>query len=254
MTVRDIKALGKKVFRANYWNCVIAAVLLAVVLNVNHISGYDFGYYIGIPNGSVFRNTMEHVDAFTGEIPNSQREFYLLNTNLLHTAVMFQALNLTPLVEAELTLSVVVPLLFVMVLFMTGKMLFADDAQHAGMFTLLVLAVLIFSFGISGSSMYFVYRPFEGKGLMSFLMPAAVFCAFCALYRRQERFGHALLFFTGACGIAFSNSAVFVIPGMTALLGLPYVIAGKSWIRVRNLCLAALPSVLWACAFVLLGR
>ncbi len=39
MTVRDIKALGKKVFRANYWNCVIAAVLLALLVGGVATSG-----------------------------------------------------------------------------------------------------------------------------------------------------------------------------------------------------------------------
>ena len=232
----------------------LAALVLVLVLNVNHISGYDFGYYVGIPNGSVFKNTLENVDAFTGEIPNSQREFYLLNTNLLHSAVMFQALGLTPLAEAELTLTCVIPLLFAMALWRTGEMLLRSDPQHAGMFTLLVMAVLVFSFGISGSSMYFVYRPFEGKGMLSFLFPAFIFCGIVALNRQEEEgaFGYGLLFLVSFCGIAFANSAVFIVPGMIALFGLPYFLANRSWKTALGLALTIAPSVVWAALFVLL--
>ena len=249
----------------------VCALIVVMVLNVNHISGYDFGYYIGIPNGSVFKNTLENVDAFTGEIPNAQREFYLLNTNLLHSAVMFQALNLTPLIEAELTLTVVIPLLFVMILWKAGELLFAarpDDAdlragrfvidvnaqnRYTGMFVLTVLTVLVFSFGISGSSMYFVYRPFEGKGILSFLIPSAIFAGILALYREKETmFGYALLFLMSLCGIAFANSAVFIVPGMIAVFGFPYFLSNRNLRTFRNLVITIAPSVFWAAVFVLL--
>ena len=227
---------------------VLAAGMLAVLAgNAAHLSGYDYSYYVGTPVSSVYGNTIENIDVYTGEWDNaSQRNYYILNTFSVHSAVIYQLFNLHPVMEAEVTLTVLMPLLFLMYLYKSGFLLFREDPFLAKMFAAFAVLVLFFSYAIAGSSMYFAYRPYEGKAVCSYLIPTAVFCFFLMILReKEEEGGWGGLFLMGCAGIAFTNSALFIVPGMTALLGIPYLFSHHDGKTLRRAVSVAAPSVVW---------
>ena len=229
------------------WIVLVIGLLIVLAGNVDHLSGYDYSYYVGTPLASVYGNTIENINVYTGEWGNaSQRNYYILNTVSMHSAVMYQALNLHPVIEAEITLTILMPLLFILYLYKAGFLLFHEDRVQAKMFALIAVLVLLFSYSIAGTSMYFAYRPYEGKAICSYLIPTAVFCYFLMIMREKEaEGGWAGAFLMSCAGIAFSNSALFIIPGMTALLGIPYLVTNHDRRTIWKACLVLAPAAIW---------
>ena len=225
---------------------LVTGLIVMLVLNVEHLSSYDYSFYVGVPLSSVYGNTIENIDVYTGDWYNSQREFYIMNTGTLHSAVMFQIIGIHPVIEAEITLTAVMALLFILYLYKAGSVLFEKDALKAKMFAFFTVFVLMFSFGIAGTSMYFAYRAYEGKAVCSYLIPAAIFCFFVMIVRAEEEAaGWAGAFLTAVSGIAFSNSALFITPGLVVLLGTPYLLTHRDRkTLLRGLAVLA-PSVIW---------
>ena len=229
------------------WIVLVIGMLAALAGNTTHLSGYDYSYYVGTPVASVYGNTIENIDVYTGEWGNvSQRNYYILNTFSEHSAVIYQLFDLHPVMEAEVTLTVLMPLLFLLFLYKTGFLLFKEDPVLAKMFAAAAVLVLFFSYAIAGSSMYFAYRPYEGKAVCSYLIPAAVFCFFVMIMKESEaEGGWGGAFLTSVAGIAFTNSALFIVPGMTAMLGIPYLFTHHDRKTIRNACIVLIPSVIW---------
>ena len=78
----------------NRWNCIrlqhrwifvvlgIGTIAIAafIACNMFQIAQYDAGYYLGSETSSVYTNTIEQYDAYTGVIRQELNTFYLLNT------------------------------------------------------------------------------------------------------------------------------------------------------------------------------
>ena len=141
---------------------LLAAGGLALVLgmNVNHISDFDAGYYIGLPVSSVYSNTIELMDPYSGQMLLKPDSFYILNTNTVHSAVIFQALNLHPLVEEKFSMTAALSVVFCLFLYKGGKLLFQENRRKALMFLTLSVLALLFSYSLAGVSHYFAYRTY----------------------------------------------------------------------------------------------
>lgn len=224
------------------------AVGLAVFLamNLNHISDYDAGYYLGLPASSVYSNTIERMDPYTGRLLEQPDRFYILNTITIHSAVIYQALNLPPLVEAKFSFTIVLAVLFVLILYEIGRKLFEDKEKHALLFTVLSVMTLLFSFSISGVSHYFAYRTYEGKSICAYLYMTAIFMFFVAVYGKKDKcWGWAGLFFSAVSGIATCNTALFTIPILIVTLTLPCLVYQKRRSEIKYFILTILPCLFW---------
>ena len=120
------------------------------------------------------------------------------------------------------------------------------------MFVLLAFASLLFSYSlIGGVSHYFAYRTYEGKAITAYLCTAAIFVFAAAIVEQEEKWGYTGLFLTGLCGVCFSNSAIYVVPVMTAAFLVPSVFVkgsrGADHLRHRLLSGAFVlaPSLVW---------
>lgn len=227
---------------------LIFAVGLAVFLamNLNHISDYDAGYYLGLPASSVYSNTIERMDPYTGRLLEQPDRFYILNTITIHSAVTFQALNLPPLVEAKFSFTIVLSVLFVLILYEIGRMLFDNREKNALVFVILSVMTLLFSYSISGVSHYFAYRTYEGKSICSYLYMTAIFMFFLAVYGKKYKcWGWTGLFFSAVSGISTCNTALFTIPILIATLTLPCLVYQKRRSEVKYFILTILPCLFW---------
>ena len=239
-----------KTCREHPW-CVtglISALSLCVLLglNVNHISDYDAGYYIGLPTSSVYSDTIERVNPYTGKRKSTFNDFYFLNTNTIHSAVIYQKLKLHPLIEEKFTLTMTLTLLFCVILYQAALYLFHGDQKKAVLTGVLSMLVLLFSYSLSGVSHYFAYRTYEGKSITAYLYMAAVFLFFLAVYYEKDKWwGWCGLFFSALSSAVFCNTAIYVVPGLIGILFLPDLFQVKVWKNRLMLPLVLLPSVMW---------
>ncbi len=200
----------------------LTALGVILALNINHYSGFDAGYYLGLPVSSVYSGTIELSDPFTGTLMEAPSHYYLLNTYTNHSAAVFQALNLHPLVEEGLTMTMTLVYVFGALLYKAGGLLFKNDAGKKLLFSITAVVILMMTFSTSGISQYFVFRTFEGKSVVAYLYTTAIFTfALCVFRGEEENMGWTGLFLAGLSGICFSNTALFVVPLMTALYLLP---------------------------------
>ena len=246
-----------KTTRGAGWLAVYAAaagaVSLILGLNTNHVSDFDAGYYIGLPAASVYSDTIEQMNPFSGNMIGYNK-FYFLNTTTIHSAVMAQATGVPPLVEEKFSLTVVLALLFAMAVWRAGTLLFKEERRSAAVFGLISLLVLWFSYSLTGVSHYFAYRTYEGKSVCAYLFPALVFVFFLTVCLKTGRaFGWSGLILASFSGAAFSNTAFFVLPVMIGTLLLPTIVMEKRWKEIWLLAAAVLPSVIWAGIYLLAG-
>ena len=222
-----------------------AVICLILGLNSNHISDFDAGYYIGLPVSSVYSNTIELMNPYTGQMMAAPNEFYFLNTFTIHPAVFFQALKVHPLIEEKLTMTVALSFLFLAAVFQTGKLLFPKQGRKALMFFLGSAAALAFSYSLSGISHYLAYRPYEGKSVTAYLLTTMIFLFFAAIFRGERLWGFTGMLLVSACGAAFCNTAVYVIPVMIVTLLLPYILASRKWVLILPTLLVLVPDGFW---------
>lgn len=233
--------------------CVaVMALGIAVLLgyNTNTISDYDSGYYIGLPVSSVYSDTLELLSPFEGKVLDEPQAFYVMNTDTLHSAVIYQALKIHPLMERKWSFTIAMALLFEMVVYQCGKLLFWKEPGRTGVFCLLTNLALLFSYSIGGVSHYFAYRTYEGKAIVSYLYMTMIFCFGLALYKKEKgAWPWACLLLCTISGISFTNTALFVVPCMIGLTLLPYLLSEgirhKNWKYLVNYIIVLLPSVVW---------
>ena len=235
----------------------VMTLFLALLLgfNINTLSIYDSNNYIGLPVASVYSNTLERMDPFSGTMLDMPKEFYLMNTDTLQSAMVYQALKVHPLIERKWSFTIVMVILFEMALYQCADSLFKKRGKEKNgaektVFVFLANLVLLFSYSIAGASHYFAYRAYEGKAIICYFYMTVIF-AFClAIYHKEKKLWPWMgLFLCGAGGIAFSNSALFIVPGMIGCTLFPHVlgegIRKKQWKIVGRYMIVLLQSAFW---------
>lgn len=234
---------------------LVASGALALILgmNINHISDFDAGYYIGLPVSSVYSNTIELMDPYSGQMLPEPESFYILNTNTIHSAVIFQFLNLHPLVEEKFSMTAALVIVFCLFLYKGGQLLFQENRRKALMFLALSVLALLFSYSLAGVSHYFAYRTYEGKAITSYLYTTGIFVFFLGIFReKEEKWGWSGLFFAALGGVAFCNTAIFVIPVMISALILPWILLERKWKALLPYVGVMAVSGFWLCLHLIL--
>ncbi len=244
--------------KASDWAAVLLTVILAVILaavlgmNINHISDFDAAYYIGLSPSSVYSNTIEMMDPYSGKLLQRPVNYYLLNTLTAHSAVMYRVFGIHPVLEQKFSMTMALSVMFILTMFRGGMFLFQEDRKKSAAFTWLSLLSLWFSFSISGTSHYFAYRTYEGKSVTAFLlMPMIVICYFSLFQENTMLWGLSGMFFTGLCGAAFCNTAIYLVPLLTGILLLAFVLHSRKLKMIPQTALVLLPGMVWILAEVL---
>lgn len=229
-----------------------AAVGLAVFLglNTNTLSNYDSNNYIGLPVASVYSNTLDRVNPYLGKVLDKPEQFYIMNTDTLQSAIVYQVLNIHPLMERKWSFTIAMVLLFEMGLYQCADSFFKKKEAEKTVFVVLADMVLLFSYSIGGVSQYFAYRTYEGKAVIAYLYMTLIFGFCLAVYKKEKTlWPWCGMFLCGTGGIAFSNSALFIVPCMIAVTLFPYIlcegILKKQWYLLRRYVIVLLPSVFW---------
>ena len=113
---------------------LLAAVGLAVLLgfNTNTLSTYDSNNYIGLPVASVYSNTLDRVAPYSGTLLEAPEQFYIMNTDTLQSAIVYQVLNIHPLMERKWSFTIAMVILFEMGLYQCANGFFKKkEAEKA---------------------------------------------------------------------------------------------------------------------------
>ena len=131
--------------------------------NTNTLSTYDSNNYIGLPVASVYSNTLDRVAPYSGTLLEVPEQFYIMNTDTLQSAIVYQVLNIHPLMERKWSFTIAMVILFEMGLYQCANGFFKKKEAEKTVFVILADLVLLFSYSLGGVSQYFAYRTYEGK-------------------------------------------------------------------------------------------
>ena len=216
--------------RVVFWILLLFTIVLAVWIgrNRNVISPYDAAYYIGAPVSSTYSNTLDAMNVYTGELMKDSYHDYLLNTDILHSAILFQLLNIHSPPERIYSFSMTMVVLFELMLFLFGQELFEKEThkyRKTAVFQVFATLLILEAYSLSSVSHRFVYRTYEGKSVVSYLYLSLIFLFCYILYKkREEKWPWLGLYLCTMSGVAFCNSAVFLIPGMIGTTAFLYIL------------------------------
>ena len=218
--------------------------------NINTLSTYDSNNYIGLPVASVYSNTLDRVAPYSGTLLEVPEQFYIMNTDTLQSAIVYQVLNIHPLMERKWSFTIAMVILFEMGLYQCANGFFKKKEAEKTVFVILADLVLLFSYSLGGVSQYFAYRTYEGKAIIAYLYMTVIFGFCLAIYRKETSlWPWCGLFLCGTGGIAFSNSALFIVPCMIGATLFPYVLCDgilkRQWHLLKRYIIVLLPSVFW---------
>lgn len=166
---------------------LLAAVGLAVLLgfNTNTLSTYDSNNYIGLPVASVYSNTLDRVAPYSGTLLEAPNSSILMNTDTLQSAIVYQVLNIHPLMERKWSFTIAMVILFEMGLYQCANGFFKKKEAEKTVFVILADLVLLFSYSLGGVSQYFAYRTYEGKAIHCISVYDCDFWILSGIYRKE---------------------------------------------------------------------
>lgn len=233
------------------------AVFIFINRNMYQIAQYDAGYYLGLSTSSVYTNTIEQYDPYTGTILKQLSSFYLLNTYTIHSAVIAQICGLHPLLMSKMVMTFLVVLLFELIQYKTGQALLGTDGAKCALYLFLVNLTLLMSYGISGVSHYFAYRAYEGKTICAIVFLPAIFLAFVRMLQSDDGWSWRSLLFMGASGAAFCNTAIIHVPVMATICMAVVWARCRSGRRMRffvTFALCMIPAAIWLVMQLLISK
>ena len=149
---------------------VVLAQLFLFNLNDETFALWDQSYYIGDTAASLYTNTISQYDPYTGyQLDNLNRE-YLLETYQNHSAVMCQLLHLHPMIEVRTVMASVVVILYQMIFYEIGMLLFRRDRMKSAFMLGILFFLNLFSFNLYTAGEFLMFRPFEGKTILAVLI------------------------------------------------------------------------------------
>jgi hypothetical protein len=190
------------------------------------------------------------MNEFTGTLMDAPAHYYLLNTDLLHSALVNKVFSIPVLAERKYSFTIAMVCLFNLALMECADSFFKDERWKKGLFCVFADLVLFYSYSISGVSHYFAYRTYEGKSIISYFYMTVIFMFCLTFYKKgkKEWAGLGLLLSTMS-GIAFSNSGLFLVPAAIFCMMAPYICqqvfvkrTGRDIVWLTGILL---PSVFW---------
>lgn len=251
-----LESVRKLIYQKDKWLVVVISAIFAcgvavwLGLNTNTVSLHDSCNYIGLPVSSTYSNTLDLMRAYDGVLLTEPEGFYILNTDTLHSAVIYQALNIHPLIERKWSFTIAMVIIFEMTIYLIGKILFKGEQAKVLFFGLLANLILFYSFSLAGVSHYFAYRTYEGKSITSYQYTVLITLFAVSVYKQKKHeWAWIGMFLAAASAPVFCNTAIFVVPVMIGCMMFPYVIFDgimkKEWQILKKYISVLIPGAVW---------
>lgn len=234
---------------------LLAAILVQMIwfnLNDETYALWDQSYYIGDTASSLYTNTISQYNPYTGYQLDHLNKEYLLETYQNHSAVMCQLLHIHPLIEVRTVMASVVILLYQLIFFEIGKLLFKNDRLKSAVMVCFLFLLNIFSYNLFTAGEFLMIRPFEGKTILAVLIIPTLFWMFLQTAADPDNrvyWIHTFLVIFGSFGL--NMSSIYMIPFEISAFYIPLAIRRKkSSVFVRYLILLV-PCVLFTALYLI---
>lgn len=205
---------------------ILIGLICLITNNIQYGSTIDSAYYIGISGSSVFTDTIEQYNPYTGVKMDTLDSLYLLLTYSVHNSVVSMITKIHPLIVYRLIMSTIV-------IIITGFNLYNIAAEFLSKHKIRLLAtwILMLAVYMCGYSMYspsgfFTYRTFEGKTILAVIVIPTLLLILIRTLRKKHNFWEwceMLCVLIG--GMAFSMSAMLLMPTLISMYYIPVILS-----------------------------
>ncbi|MCD7736481.1 MAG: DUF6077 domain-containing protein [Lachnospiraceae bacterium] len=231
---------------------LILIQLVLVNLNGESYALWDQSYYIGDASTSLYTNTISQYDPYTGRILKYLNTEYLLETYQNHTAVMCQIFGLHPLVENLTIMASVVVVLYNLIAWELGLVLFHGNRVKSLLMTVFLTLLNFYSFNLYTAAEFLIVRPSEGKTILAALiLPALLLFFFRTISDYQSRIWWTCSFLVILGSFGLNMSSIYMVPFEISAFYLPLSLREKKLSVFLRLLVLLIPCTIMAAAYLL---
>lgn len=237
------------------WDALGVVVFLTVVLQCLIVVFYqdttvDAAYYVGQVSTSVYTDTLQRYDPYTGAILKKFNVRYMFSSYPMHNAIWCRLLGIHPIVQAKMVMSVINVLTANAVVYQIGKRLFEGQKRKAQLMVCIAAFLQLFSYTIYTPGTFFFTRCYEGKAILANISMVLVFyCGIWFWQNTEDKRMWIFLLFTSISAITFSGSAI-IMPAAVSAAILPGILKKRKFRKIVSYVLVMLPSVLYLAVYV----
>lgn len=225
----------------------VITAAMAVYVSLRQIYYLDAAYYVGNVTTSVFTNTINRYDPYTGNPLEVFAIRYLFSNYNIQDAVVCQITGIHPLIETKTIMAAVVMIVSNIVMWQICGLFYKEDTGSKVMMFVFAAVIQLFSvtyYITYSSSSFLLMRTYEGKNILASILAPGLLLLFGRIVQQPEQKANWIfLFLLSFAGPVLSTSASTLLPvGLSACL-LPYMIwKKKARILIPYLC-CILPSI-----------
>lgn len=209
----------------------VITIGMAVYVALRQIYYVDAAYYVANVTTSVFTDSINRYDPYTGYPIEEFAVRYLFSNYHIQDAVICQITGIHPLVETKTIMASVVVIISNMVMWQICNLFYEDKiSDKTAMFCLMTLIqVFNITYYITYTSSSFLFmRAYEGKAILANILVPGLFLLFGRIVQRPGvRVNWVMLGLFSFAGPVLSTSSTTLLPvGLSACL-LPYMVCKK---------------------------
>lgn len=234
-----------------FWTAVFAVVLLQCLIVIFYQDvTVDATYYVGQVSTSVYTDTLQRYNPYTGKILKNFSVRYVFSSYPMHNAVWCRLTGVHPIVQAKIVMSVMNVLVANVLIYQVGKRFFGHQKRKAGLMVCIVAFLQLFSYTIYTPGTFFFTRCYEGKAILANISMILVF--YCGIWFWQEAEDKRMWIFlmlTNISAITFSGSAI-IMPAAVSAAILPGILKTRKFKKLVSYIVVMLPSILYLAVYV----
>ncbi len=229
--------------------CIGLVAFLIYFVCVNGQSDVDARTYIGEVTSIVDTGKLSGFSATTGQILQKislKRSFTMFGVN---SAVLCSIFKIHPLIFCRTVRASINIILLTVILFIIFEGIYKnyeEKVEHAIMSLMMAQSFLfLFANSIYTSSVFILYRTYEGKAYCSgvLILIAAYFAV--KLCRTNDRRFFGMIFITMVTSMSISASATFITPLAAGCIVCAYIIINRKWKYIIPLFFSFMPNIVY---------
>ncbi len=244
----------KKIKSPGVWEWLTIALVFTLVwyAAVKYTMGWDTAYYIGTVNTSLVTDTMYQYNGTTGQAEYAIPFRYAMSAFYMHTAVMCKIFHLPAMMVQQYVVGSLCIILYAMLLYKMGKLLFHNDETKCMMFIMLGILMNFFFQSDFTTSQFLLMRAYEAKAYCGNVVVMALFCVSLLLLKdSSEKMYWRILFLVAFASVPVSMSSILIAPVMVGVLTLADVILHRNFRSIYRGMICMLPNMVYLLVYYL---
>lgn len=234
------------------WLVLGMVFLLVWFAAVQYTMSWDTAYYIGTVNTSVATDTMYQYNGTTGLMEYAIPFRYALSAFYMHSAVVCRIFHLPALMVQKYVVGSVCIILYAMLMYKMGKILFHKNETKCMLFIMLGLMMNFFFQSGYTTSQFLLMRSYEAKAYCGNVVIMALFCvSFHILKDSSNKKYWKILFLVAFASVPVSMSSILITPVMIGILILTDIILKKNFKSILRGGICMLPNIAYLIVYYL---